>query len=259
MSNKEITKIILPIPVNLGRMREAEEKIRNDSLVYIAANPDVAFQQEILEIALNLIYNISYHYTTKDENEKVLQIIGFRLFNTSFAAYKLTLSGYYQASLALQRDILEISFLLDYFSFDSCSKIERWRGCKRKERLKEFKPSFICQELDKRDNFKERKRTKYYWLFCEYAAHLTPKSPKLISVPGEIIIGPFFYKDHLKNCLYELAKLVVISTLNYEKLFPNLPEVFIPIRQEFIKKFQEWSNKYLKPLNVKDLERWLDC
>jgi hypothetical protein len=258
MNDKEKTRIILPIPENLGRTREREEKIRSDSILYIAGNSGLTDHLEILQDVLNLIFDISIVYKSIDRNEKTLQIIGYRLFNSSLVAYKLMLSGYYQASLALQRDILETSFLLSYFGIDN-SKIEQWRKSTRKDRLRYFNPSFICQELDKRDNFKEGKRAKYYHLFCEYATHMTPKCPKLLTVAGTINIGPFFYEFYLNQCLFELVKLVVLSALKYTGLFKTLPREYMKEQQNFLHKFQEWIGKYpFGPPNVKDLDKWLE-
>jgi hypothetical protein len=261
MRDKENTKIILPIPENFGRAHEAEEKIRNDSIVHIAGNTELTDYQEVLQDAINLIFDISAVYKSKDENEQTLQLIGCRLFNSSLASYKLMLSGYYQVSLSIVRDILEISFLLDYFhaqnrkdGFDK-SKIEFWREATRKERREKIDPAII-RELDKRNGFTERKREKNYWLFSEYASHITPKSLKLLSSAGTINIGPYFYGKNLKNSLYELTRFVVTAAINYVTLFRNLPRGFIGGRQIFNQRFEKWK-KYLKPYDVKILERLL--
>ena len=253
---KEDKKIVLPIPENLRRLYDTEEKIRNESILYIAGNPDCAFQLEIMQTALNMIHDISIENKSEDIDENTIRNIGCRLYNTTSVSYKLILAGYYQSALALMRDLLEVSFLLAWFKNDK-SKIAQWRTMSRKDRRKNIDP-IIYNDLDKNDGATERKRAKYHWLFCEYATHITPKFPKLLMLHEKIMIGPFFYDAHLKNCLIELAKLLILCTLPFISLFITLPQDFIKPRMEFLSKIEKWSTEFLRPFNVEDLERWLE-
>ena len=67
-----------------------------------------------------------------EENRKVLQVQGMRVFNAFCASIKLALSGYGHASTVLLRAALETIFLLDLFSSDGAA-IERWRTAEPRE------------------------------------------------------------------------------------------------------------------------------
>jgi len=45
----------------------------------------------------------------------VLQMLAARLFNSGASAMKLLMGGFYQTAVMVMRDILETTFLLDYF------------------------------------------------------------------------------------------------------------------------------------------------
>jgi hypothetical protein len=75
-------------------------------------------------------------------------------------AVQSLMAGYYQNSVMLQRDLLEVSFLLDYFCSNKTSIVE-WRGCTESERNKKFGAYKVRTALDDRDGFTERKREEH--------------------------------------------------------------------------------------------------
>ena len=49
------------------------------------------------------------------DDELTIQHLGIRLFNSAAGAVQSLMSGYYQNSVMFQRDLVEVTFLLDYF------------------------------------------------------------------------------------------------------------------------------------------------
>ena len=127
---------------------------------------------KIIHDSLNLIFDLTKSYKSLTDDELTVQYLGVRLFNSIVTALKLLLSGYYQASVILQRDIVEIGFLLDYFLSDKL-KIQEWKSSSNKERKKKFSPAIIRAALDKRDGFTGKGRQQIYQLMSEYAVHPT--------------------------------------------------------------------------------------
>lgn len=71
----------------------------------------------------------------------------------------------------LQRDILEVAFLLDYFRSNE-ARIAEWRGCTESERNKKFGAYKVRTALDDRDGFKERKRALLTSSYARWARTL---------------------------------------------------------------------------------------
>jgi hypothetical protein len=70
-------------------------------------------------------------------DELTVQSLGIRLFNSAAGAVQSLMAGYYQNSVMLHRDLLEVSFLLDYFHSNK-ERIAEWRQCTESERNKNF-------------------------------------------------------------------------------------------------------------------------
>jgi len=111
------SNLILPwLPENLESLNKQEEENRTQSILQINADPKLKDHLEIVYASLNMLYNITISYKNQTDDELTIQYIGIRLFNSIVSSFKLLLTGYYQSSVILQRDILEIGFLLDFFS-----------------------------------------------------------------------------------------------------------------------------------------------
>src|SRR3546814_17785988 len=103
------------------------------------------------------LIDVFRQFDTSDEDIKVIQVLGMRIFNALGAALKLSLSGYHQNSALILRDVLETTFLIDYFSSNP-EKIKCWRSADKKISMKEFSPVKIREALDARDGYTEKKR-----------------------------------------------------------------------------------------------------
>ena len=191
--------------VNLEALKAEEEDIRGKSSLHINTQINLIEHIKLVHSGLDII--MWTHQRTKNLNsDRSVAVAGIRvrLFNSISCTLKLLLSGYYQGAISFIRDILEISFLLDFFSYDS-DAIERWI---KNPDTKEFKPFSIRKNLDLRDGFTSERRKQTYKLFCTYGTHATFDGNKLLSNNNLITIGPFFNPKFLENILFELANLV---------------------------------------------------
>ena len=254
-------KLILPsLPDNLESLFKQEEEIRVKSLLYINSESDLKEHMGILQDSLNMIHDLIIPYDSATDDELTIQFLGIRMFNSITCALKLLLSGYYQNSFALQRDILETGFLLDFFSSNP-AKISEWKSCNNKDRYTKFKPKVIRDALDMRDGFITKKREEIYRMMCEHASHPSYTGIKLVSPSGRARIGAFIDQVFLKAALEELAIRVPHFSLVFLKHFKNLPQEFLRPQYEFLEKVKIWSVKYYKvdlsKVDTESLKEWI--
>jgi hypothetical protein len=185
------------LPENLVSLHKQEEQLRSKAIELIAADPRLQLHMITTERAMD-VANTFRKLPTDDEDLKVPQILGMRLFNAFGASTKLALSGYHQNAAQILRDVLETVFLLDLFGGDH-SAISRWRLADRKTIRNEFSPVKVRDKLDKRYGHTTRKREELYRLFSELAGHPTMKSAFMLQPKknGDAVIGPFMAKPSL--------------------------------------------------------------
>ncbi len=231
-----------PLPKHLQFWHHKAERIRRKSLRFIEADDDCTDAARLLQSALNVTHDLTKVHQHRDEDELTLQFLGIRLFNSIVTSYEMMLCGYYQVSLALQRDIMEEGFLLDYFDCDH-TQIRRWREADNEERKKHFKQVKIRETLDARDGQPSEERRQIYEMYCEYAAHPTYAGNILLAPRGSGEIGPFFEEDMLRHGLFELTRQSLWAATNYVALFSNLPLSLNTTVAAFIHQTFEWFQK----------------
>ncbi len=104
-------------PENLGRLHDHEELLRAQAVTVVSENSRLLLHLAVAEQAMDLL-DVFRQISTDDEDLKVVQILGLRIFNAIASAIKLMLSGYSQTSTMLLRDILETVFLVGLFRTD---------------------------------------------------------------------------------------------------------------------------------------------
>ncbi|MEO1018068.1 MAG: hypothetical protein AAFY56_10285 [Pseudomonadota bacterium] len=193
-------------PENLKNLFQFEEEVRATSVTLIAQDPDLQLHLDLVEATMNVADTLR-QCPTQDDDFAVVQVLAMRLFNGFAASLKLVVSGYGQIGAQIVRDLLETSFLLDFFSGDRAA-ISEWRGADRKQRIKKFGPLHIRMALDTRDGLQEEKRRVAYELLSELAAHPTTLSPIMMrpEAGGPAKIGPFTNAKALTALLSELGK-----------------------------------------------------
>lgn len=234
-------------PENFIKLHEGEESLRKKSLESINLDKDLLHHFFIIESSMDIIDYFARTYEHEDKRQLIVQHLGIQLFNGSASAIKLLLSGYYQSSASIQRNLLEIMFLLDYFTMDKDS-ILKWHEFNEQERKNHFSPVKIREALDKRDGLKEHKRKKAYQNLCNLAAHPTPKSFNMIrSIPnGDAHCGPFFELTVIKATLEELVKIMIEAAEKFNYFFT--PKVLDDYKTKiiFMEGLNGWSAKFFK-------------
>jgi hypothetical protein len=198
-----------PFPENLDLLAGGEENIRQLSKAAIEASDDLSLHARMIERSMNMLDYIAKRRIHANDDELVLLILAGRLFNSGASSMKLLMSGYYQSAVMVVRDILETTFLLDYFHSNR-GQIAAWRACDEKKRNREFGAMKIRMALDDRDGFTERKREAAYNLLCQMATHPTYMGFQMLQAreSNKVIVGPFFEPSSLEAVLSELAKTI---------------------------------------------------
>jgi hypothetical protein len=197
------------IPTNLESLHTAEEQLREKALGIVAGDKRLKLHLAIVEGAMDLA-DIFRQFDSEDEDLKVAQVLGMRMFNAFGASLKLTLSGYHQNSALILRDVLETVFLLDLFEGDR-TLIKLWRSADKKARMKEFSPVKVREKLDARDGLTTKRRAEIYELFSELAGHPTMKSAWMMRPQknGDAVIGPFIEATSVEAVVSEMGRLAV--------------------------------------------------
>jgi hypothetical protein len=137
--------IVLPLPENLANMLEAEKKMREKILVAIGADEECHDHLKILSEALDWIRKIAIDRKHNTDDELVVQGLIARIYNDVSVAFELIISGFYQASLMITRDIHESSLLIRRFALYTPA-IQEWKNGKY------FSPSDNRKFLEENEN-----------------------------------------------------------------------------------------------------------
>lgn len=192
----------------MARLHQGEEFLRERAVDVVAADDRLGLHLQAIERAMDLL-DLLREFEGSDEDIKVVQALGMRMFNAFGASVKLALSGYSQQAALIMRDILETSFLLDLFSRDRTA-IERWRSADRKKRMRDFKPVKVRELLDERDKFTTKKRAAHYELLSELAGHPSMPSLAMLRPMGmDPQIGPFIDQTVVEAVIADMAKLAI--------------------------------------------------
>ncbi len=232
------------IPENLRSLHGQEEVLRQKATALVEGDDRLALHLSVIEHAMDLA-DILRQFPTDDEDLKVVQVLGMRIFNAFGASVKLALSGYGQNSVLIMRDILETVFLLNLFKGD-WTAIERWRLADKKERMKNFSPVRVREALDTRDGFDGKKRAALYEMFSELAGHPTMQSVFMMrpKKDGDAVIGPFIEATSLEAVLSEMGRLAVQVGEILNSFFPDQLRNGLGARIAFARVKRQWLDTF---------------
>lgn len=225
--------------------------MRAQSMLAIESNEDQLLHLDIIEAAME-ICEVLRQFRTEDEDLKVVQLFGMRMFNAFAASIKLIMSGYYQKGGMIMRDILETVFLTDFFRTDPAA-IARYRFADKQERMKSFRPIRIREELDRRDGNTCKKRAELYEMFSELAGHPNMKSAIMLRPKGtdDAYVGPFFDASSLHASMAEMARLAFQVGEILDAFFPEDWREAYPSRHAFLQTKNQWLKRYSAYIAVK--------
>ena len=94
----------LLLPDNFVRLHSGEELLRTKAIQSLR-DDKLRLHADVIQQAMNMADGIR-QFDTRDEDLKLIQMLGIRVFNAFGAALKLCFSGYYQNAALILRDIL---------------------------------------------------------------------------------------------------------------------------------------------------------
>ncbi|WIJ23430.1 hypothetical protein [Devosia sp. RR2S18] len=201
------------LPVNLHTLHGGELSYREESVKVIEEDPELMDHVELIETVMDYIH-FFVGRPSKDLDHETIQLLTCRMWNDIAASLGQALRGYYQISAMVQRDIMEVVFLMSMFIREP-ARIKQWRESDHKTRQTVFAPRKVREFLDTYDGFTEGKRGKNYRMFCEYAAHATWEGFRLMGpANGKPQLGPFYDPTLMKAVIVELAQLAAQAGAN---------------------------------------------
>jgi hypothetical protein len=208
-----------------------EEKLRDESMDLVHANPEMSRRLEMIQKIMSLIFVYTIDHKSQSEDENTMQMLGVRLFNAASSGIKLALSGYYQTAFHQARDILEVGYLMDYFR-TSPQQRSVWKEADRKTRRELFDPVKIRIALDARDGDTSKKRAEEYNKLSEMASHANFGGFRLTSRGNFGELGPFVDKRFLIAWLEEMVLRLGPTAVMYANQFPSADPKLVHIFQE---------------------------
>lgn len=237
----------MTIPQNILSIHAHEESLRKKIIEAIEGEWYLLLDLSVIEKSMNLIRHFVLQHENDGDSESDLLTIryfGIRMFNSSGAALKLVLSGYYQTSALQQRDLLETIFLLDYLETDR-TQISKWRESDQHARKKNFGPGKIRDALDARDGFTEKKRDKAYKLLCNLAGHPTNDGFRMLTAEhgGDAHCGPYFDFNNMRATIEELANKMIQAGSICPRFLQTRNAVDLETTKEFMEIALKWKEK----------------
>jgi len=208
-----------------------EERLREESMALIAADPELARRLQMIEKVMALIFGYTIDHTSRSEDESTMQLLGIRLFNAAASGLKLALSGYYQTAFHQARDIMETGYLLDFFR-TSPEQRSVWKASDRKTRRKLFDPVKVRIALDERDGDTSKKREAEYNKLSELASHATFRGFRLTTRGGFGELGPFVETTNLLAWFEEMVLRLGPSAVMYANQFPEADAQLVKFFQQ---------------------------
>jgi hypothetical protein len=237
---------------NFDLLHKGEEFIRSKSKEAIQKSDVLLLHLNMVAASTNLIDHFARAYSHQSEDQLVIQLLGIRLFNSTAGAVQGLMAGYYQNAVMQLRDILEVTFLLDYFRSDK-TLISTWKGCSESDRNKQFSAFKVRTTLDERDGFTQKKRMEHYQLLCNLGAHASFQGFELLrpSAGGYAHCGPYFADRALDATLSEMAKIVVGAAGVFTMFFVPRGALDLETKLHFMEAQSEWFEKFFgRPLDV---------
>jgi hypothetical protein len=235
----------MKFPENFDLLHQGEEFIRARSKEAISTSEILLHHFNMVSGSMTLIDHFARSYKHKSEDQLIIQFLGIRLFNGLASASGHLLSGYYQSSVMQQRDILEVSFLLDYFK-TTPSLIVEWKSSTEGERNKKFGAFHIRKALDDRDAFTSRKREEHYKLLCNLGGHASYQGFQMLQpiAGSDAHCGPYFADRALNATMAELAKIACGAGGNFTRHFTAASLIDYETKLHFMEKQAAWFDAF---------------
>jgi hypothetical protein len=255
-ARESVSDAKMTFPENFDLLHRSEELIREQTKKAIEATDVLLRHFVAVEASLTLIDHFARGPGDMGDDQLTIRLLGLRLFNSAAGAVQSLMSGYYQNSVMLQRDLLEVSFLLNYFHSNR-AQIAEWRRCDESERNKKFSAYKVWTNLDDRDGFTERKREAHYKLLCTLGAHASYQGFELLrpTPGGDAHGGPYFAERALDATAAELAKVSLGAATNFTLFFDAKSLADWETKLRFMEAQVAWFEYFFGPFNKGHLDQ----
>ena len=234
----------MSFPRNLIRAHSESERLRGESISAIDGSESLTFHAIAIERTANLMHFFGHDGEIKNDDDRIVRVLGFRGFNDIMTASNLILGGYYQPAMMIARDLLELTFLLDDFTCDK-SQIEKWRTLTPKEYDEKFRPVRVRDRLDQRDGLGDKKRAEIYKLISSVAGHPSHVGfQMLLRRDGNYHCGPFFEPQSLDACWSELAKTAIQIGGHFQEFFDLTSKEAVIAKLEYLELQNKWLERF---------------
>jgi hypothetical protein len=255
-ARESISDAKMTFPENFDLLHRGEELIREQTKKAIETTDVLLRHFVAVEASLTLIDHFARGPRDMGDDQLTIRLLGLRLFNSAAGAVQSLMSGYYQNSVMLQRDLLEVSFLLNYLHSNR-AQIAELRRCDESERNKKFSAYKVRTDLDDRDGFTERKREAHYKLLCTLGAHASYQGFELLrpTPGGDAHGGPYFAERALDATAAELAKVSVGAATNFTLFFDAKSLADWETKLRFMEAQVAWFEYFFGPFNKGHLDQ----
>lgn len=212
---------------------------------------DAALRKHIQMINRNLdfIDKVLRAHAHRSDDELMVLRLAVRCFNSGAAALRLARCGYYSQCLALIRDIMESTLLLDLFKREPTT-VARWRTASATDRERNFGPIKVrleLEKLDKQNGGSPLRRDITYKRFCTYGAHPSPEGFVLISPNMMTQIGPFPDTGRMKAMVEEIVQHLTFATIVFSSHIPNEDLALMQMKADFYSATNRWADEFIRP------------
>lgn len=242
------------LPLRVASLFHQEDLLRRRALLIVGSDPELQAHLRIAEAVMD-ICDVWRQFETSDEDQKVTQIFGMRIFNAFGACMRLALHGYHQNAAIILRDILEMTALLSLFARDK-SHVAKWRENQAKERpdprlYSPIKVRLMLEEWEKLElpekqaQWKGERRQNRYKMLSELAAHVSMKSDLMMrpQIEGDAYIGPFIEKGTLTSIVQEIGVCAGEVGITLRQFVPAQWTRGAEARLFFIHEFEQWMRQ----------------
>jgi hypothetical protein len=235
-------------PENFDILHQSEEYLRRESLEAIQASDALLHHFDMVGDSLDLIQYFVEQVHDRSESQSIVELLGVRLFNGLASTAHAMLVGYYQNSMMQQRDLLEVSFLLEYFRYNKALVVE-WKSCTESERIRKFGAFQVRKFLDDRDSFTERKRETHYKHLCCLGANASYQGLQMLQpiAEADARCGLYFTETALTTAAGELAKISVEAANNVTAHHSSESLADGEIKLRFLKQQSLWFERFVGP------------
>ena len=236
----------MAIPSNLNSLRQAEEQLRAKTVACVEANVDFSAHLAMTECTMDLLNVFVLKQLETSDDGRTIQHLGIRVFNAFGSAWKLAASGYYQNATMLLRDIVETTFLVDYFSIFP-AKVSAWRLVDQTPKgWQQFKPAAIRAALDKHAGKGKSRRGDVYSMFSSLGGHASITGFAMLRPKGnDSVLGPYFDPTALRALLEEHGKWSAMAGVTFAPFVSLTTEPAISVARRFFVETMEYSGHYL--------------